>query len=61
MSFRRRPSTSQARSFDARSSPGRARFSAMTPEPYSNIFITAAAPAPGARVSGAVWMVSVSL
>ena len=54
MSSSLRPSTSQASSFDARSSPGRARFSAITFEPYSNIFSTAAPPAPGARVSGAV-------
>jgi len=33
----------------------------MTFEPYSNIFITAWAPAPGAWASGAVWITSVSL
>jgi hypothetical protein len=45
----------------ARSSPGRARFSAITLEPYSNIFITACVPAPAGSDSGAEWMISVSL
>ena len=60
MSSKRRPSTSAFRSLVARSSAGCARFSAITPDAYWNISITAA-PAPRAEgVSGAEWIVSVS-